>query len=97
MLEKYELELYNKKYQNFYLNDNNIICGIVTPKEIWKINKPGELKNLYIEKIDQLEELTKKLGNYQPAKIELERVKKSLKKLNHAIEKLNKLEKEITE
>jgi recombinational DNA repair protein RecR len=90
-------EIYNKKYQNFYLNDDNIICGIETPKDIWKIRNPGELKNLYIEKIDKLEKLVKQLGNYQPVKIELERVKKSLNKLNHAIEKLDKLEKEITE
>jgi len=98
MLDKWELEFYNKKYQNFYLDkDDNIIRGIETPKDIWKINKPEELKNLYIEKIDKLEKSLKQLGNYYPYKKELERIKKSLNKLNHAIEKLNKLEKEITE
>jgi len=96
-MEKWEQEIYNKKYQNFYLNDDNIICGIVNPKEIWKINQPGELKNLYIEKIERLEKSLKQLGNYQPYKNELERIKKSLNKLDHAIEKLNKSEKEITE
>lgn len=90
MLEKYELELYNKKYQNFYLNDDNIICGVVTPKEVWKIKKPLELQAMYIEKIDKLEKALKQLGNYYPYKKELERVKKSLNKLNRAIERIIK-------
>jgi hypothetical protein len=30
-------------YQNFYLNSDNVIYGIVSPKEIWKISDPQEL------------------------------------------------------
>lgn len=88
-MEKYEQEILSKKYQNFYVNDENIVCGIVTPKEIWKIRDAEELKNLYVEKIDRLEKSLKQLGNYQPYKQELERIKKSLNKLNHAIDKMN--------
>lgn len=47
-------ELLEKTYQNFYINDENEIVGIVTPKEKWKIKDPAELQAYFVNKIYKL-------------------------------------------
>ena len=81
-------ELLNKTYQNFYINDDNIIVGIVTPKERWKIFEPKVLKHHYTESITRCNDQLKRLGNYEPLKNKLANNEKMLKKLNNAISKL---------
>ena len=81
-------ELLNKTYQNFYINDDNIIVGIVTPKERWKIFDPEILKQHLIDSITRCNDQLKRLGNYEPLKNKLANNEKMLKKLNNAISKL---------
>lgn len=82
-------ELLNKTYQNFYINDDNIIVGIETPKERWKITNPEELKQHYIDTIERCQNLINKVGNYEPLRKKLAKYEKMLKQLENAIKKLN--------
>lgn len=81
-------ELYNKNYQNFYINEEGIIIGIETPKSRWKISDPAELQAYYIIKIHKCKEQLKTLGNYELLKRKLSQYEKMLKKLTNAINKL---------
>ena len=83
-------ELLEKNYQNFYINEEEIIIGIENPKSHWKISDPLELQAYYIMKIHKIKEQLKALGNYEPLKKKLELYEKMLKKLTDAINKLNK-------
>ena len=80
-------ELLNKTYQNFYVNDDNIIVGIETPKELWKITKPKEYEQYLIDTITRCSEQLKRMGNYEPLKRKLEKSEKMLKQLRNAMEK----------
>jgi len=83
-------ELMEKKYQNFYINEEKEIIGIVTPKEMWKIKEPAQLQAYYIMKIHKIKEQLKTMGNYEPLKRKLEQYEKMLKKITITINKLNK-------
>jgi hypothetical protein len=83
-------ELLEKKYQNFYINEEGVIIGIENPKNHWKINNPAELQAYYINKIHKIKENLKVLGNYEPLKRKLEQYEKMLKKITITINKLNK-------
>jgi len=80
-------ELLNKNYQNFFVNEDNIIIGIVTPKEIWKISKPEILKQHLIDSTIKCKEQLKRFGNYEPLKNKISKNEKMIKKLNNAISK----------
>ncbi len=72
-------------YQNFYLNDNGIICGIISPREIFKITEPKELLNCMAARLEK--EL--KFGNYEYNKTHMtvtqERQAKAIKRLSKLI------------
>lgn len=78
-------ELLEAKYQNFYVNDDGVICGIVTPKQIWKLSPEyvAELQAKYRHQIDLTKgnnfDLYRKMGLY---------AEKALKRLNAAVNKL---------
>jgi hypothetical protein len=79
-------ELLEAKYQNFYINDDGVICGIVTPREIWKLNLEyvAELQVKYQRQIS-----TGENSNYDLARATAGRAERALKRLNAAIKKLN--------
>ena len=80
-------ELLDKKFQNFYTNEDGVICGIVTPKEIWKITELQELK-IYLEsKLGKCNAQLKHMSNYEPLKNTIAIYEKMLKQLNSAITK----------
>jgi len=81
-------ELLEKKYQNFYINEEGVIVGIENPKSCWKISDPAELQAHYINKIHTINEQLKALGNYEPLKKKLLQYEKMLKKLTDTINKL---------
>ena len=81
-------ELLGKTYQNFHINKEKEIIGIVTPKEMWKIKEPAQLQAYYIMKIHKIKEQLKTMGNYEPLKRKLLQYEKMLKKLTNAINKL---------
>ena len=81
-------ELLEKTYQNFYINEEKEIIGIVTPKEMWKIKEPAQLQAYYIMKIHKIKEKLKTMGNYEPLKKKLLQYERMLKKLTAAINKL---------
>ena len=80
-------ELLNKTYQNFYVNEDNIIVGIVTPKERWKILNPEILMHYLIDSTTKCKEQLKRLGNYEPLKNKISKNEKMIKKLNNAMSK----------
>lgn len=77
-------ELIKKTYQNFYINDDQQIVGIVTPKEKWKITEPAELQAYYFNKIY-------KLKNGMQASWIDEKIKKYEKQLKQLTREMNKL------
>ena len=81
-------ELLEKKYQNFYINEEGVIIGIENPKNHWKISNPAELQVHYIDKIHKIKEQLKTMGNYEPLKRKLLLYENMLKKLTNAINKL---------
>ena len=81
-------ELLEKTYQNFHINEEKEIIGIVTPKEMWKIKEPAQLQAYYIMKIHKIKEQLKTLGNYEPLKKKLLQYERMLKKITAAINKL---------
>ena len=74
-------ELLSKDYQNFYINQEGIICGVVTPKEIWKITDPQELLKSLNLKLENL----KKMGNFK-AQLQ-DKVSKRIVRLERTIKK----------
>ena len=82
-------ELKEKSYQNFYINDDKIICGIVSPKEIWKIFEPAELQAYYIEKVQYFKDKLKTC-NFDLFKSSLDKYQKMLDKLTREMNKLCK-------
>jgi hypothetical protein len=84
-MKKMLKELLEAKYQNFYINDDGVICGIVSPREIWKLNQE------YIMALKTRYEKTIKtcggsnFDGFRKATVQAERV---LKRLNAAIKKL---------
>jgi len=82
-------EILEAKYQNFYINDDGIICGIVSPREIWKLNLEyvAELQAKYQRQIS-----IGKNSNYDLARTVAERAKRALKRLNAAVKKLEGLQ-----
>ena len=76
-----------KTYQNFYINEENEIVGIVTPKERWKIKEPATLQAYYIDKIYKTKEQLKVLGNYEPLKKKLMQYEKMLYTLTREMNK----------
>ena len=83
-------ELLEKKYQNFYINEEGVIIGIENPKSKWKISNPAKLQAHYVIKIHKIKEQLKTLGNYEPLKRKLEQYEKMLKKLTVKINCYNK-------
>jgi hypothetical protein len=79
-------ELLNKTYQNFYVNDDNIIVGMETPKKHWKIFKPELLGQHYIDTIARCKALN---TNFEPIKVKIAKYEKMLKRLENAMKKLN--------
>ena len=75
-------ELLNKHYQNFYINDDNIIVGIETPKEHWKIFEPELLRQHYIDTIARCKALN---TNFDPIKVKIAKYEKMLKQLENAM------------
>jgi hypothetical protein len=84
-MKKMLKELLEAKYQNFYVNDEGVICGIVTPREIWKLNSEyvAELQAKYQRQIS-----AGKNSNYDLARTVAERAGRVLKRLNAAVKKL---------
>ena len=78
-------ELFNKHYQNFYINNAGEIVGIETPKSHWIIKNPEELKQYYIDTINRCKALN---TNYDPIKNKITKYEKMLKKLENAMKKL---------
>jgi hypothetical protein len=78
-------ELLNKTYQNFYVNDDNVIVGIETPKERWKIFEPELLRQYYIDTIAKCKALN---TNFDPIKVKIAKYEKMLKQLENAMKKL---------
>jgi hypothetical protein len=78
-------EILNAKYQNFYVNDDGIICGIVTPREIWKLSPEyiTALKNRYEKTIK-----TCSGSNFDGFRKTTAQAERALKRLNAAIKKL---------
>jgi hypothetical protein len=76
-------ELKEKTYQNFYINEENEIVGIVTPKEKWKIKEPAELQAYYIDKIY-------KLKSGMQVQFVSERIRKLEKQLTQLTREMNK-------
>lgn len=77
-------EILNAKYQNFYVNDDGIICGIVSPREIWKLSPD------YIEAFKaRYEKTIKDCGdsNYDACRKATAQAQKALKRLNAAIKR----------
>jgi hypothetical protein len=80
-------ELLDKKFQNFYINEDGVICGIVTPKEIWKITEPQELKDRLESHLLRCNTQLIRMSNYEPLLKSVARYEKMLKQLNSAITK----------
>lgn len=78
-------EILDANYQNFYVNEDGMICGIVTPTRIWKIQKPKMLLEKYQKSIKNLN----RLGNFAPAQTKLKQLKKNIKQLKNAMLKQN--------
>lgn len=77
-------ELLNKTYQNFYINEDNEIVGIETPKSKWKIKEPAELQAHYIIKIQNMKNNPVARDLFPEKIIKLE---KQLKQLTNAMYK----------
>jgi len=77
-------QLLDKTYQNFYINNEGIICGIETPKSRWKLDHI-QYKNYLKNRISRFENNKVAVAMY-PDK--LAKLKKMLKQLNAAIAKI---------
>ena len=77
-------ELLNKTYQNFYINKENEIIGIESPKLKWKIKNPSELQAYYIVKIQKMKNNPVAVDLFKDRIIKLE---KQLKQLTNAMNK----------
>lgn len=77
-------ELLDKTYQNFYINDENEIVGIETPKLKWKIKEPAELQAHYIIKIQNMKNNPVARDLFKDRIIKLE---KQLKQLTNVMNK----------
>ena len=71
-------EIFDTTYQNFYVNEDNIIVGIETPKKHWKIFKPEILEQHYIDTIARCKALN---TNFDPIKVKIAKYEKMLKQL----------------
>jgi len=72
-------ERFNRKFQKFYINSEGVICGIVSPREIWRftVEFAKEYRNALIKRIAW----AKSMGNFDLAKRTLAQAEKEIKQL----------------